>query len=73
MAENQTLTVDELRDFAKGQIAHYKIPKFVAFVDKYPSTVTGKIKKNVMRDDSLKMLKDGELLELSHKKSKSNL
>ena len=41
---------EEVRVFCKGQIAHYKIPRFVRFVDEFPMTVTGKIQKFVMRD-----------------------
>lgn len=39
----------ELRDFCKGKIAHFKIPKYFRFVKHYPLTVTGKVKKNEMR------------------------
>lgn len=44
------MTADELRDFCRGQIAHYKIPTYVEFVDEFPMTVTGKIQKFVMRE-----------------------
>lgn len=40
----------EIRDFCKGQIAHYKVPRYVRFVDEFPMTVTGKVQKFVMRD-----------------------
>jgi fatty-acyl-CoA synthase len=43
-------TEDEIREHCKGQIAHYKIPKHVRFVDEFPMTVTGKIQKFAMRD-----------------------
>jgi len=42
-------TADEIRDFCKGQIAHYKIPRHIRFVDSFPMTVTGKIKKYLLR------------------------
>jgi fatty-acyl-CoA synthase len=35
------LTEDEARAFCRGQIAHYKVPRYVVFVDEYPTTVTG--------------------------------
>jgi fatty-acyl-CoA synthase len=38
-------TEEEIRQYCKGQITHYKIPRFVRFVDEYPMTVTGKIRK----------------------------
>jgi fatty-acyl-CoA synthase len=44
-----TLTEDELRAFCQGQIAHYKIPRHIRFVDDFPMTVTGKIQKFIMR------------------------
>ena len=40
---------EEIIDFCKGQIAHYKIPRYVKFVDDFPMTVTGKIQKFEMR------------------------
>ncbi|WP_295956967.1 AMP-binding protein [Rhodoferax sp.] len=43
-------TEDEIRDFCKGQIAHYKVPKYIRFVDAFPMTVTGKIQKYKIRD-----------------------
>jgi fatty-acyl-CoA synthase len=46
----ETLTVEEVRSFCVGQIAHNKIPRYVEFVDEFPMTVTGKIQKFVMRE-----------------------
>jgi fatty-acyl-CoA synthase len=40
---------DEIREFCKGQIAHYKIPRYVRFVSAFPMTITGKVQKFVMR------------------------
>ena len=48
--EGETLTEDEVRDFCKGQIAHYKVPRYIKFVDGFPMTVTGKIQKFLIRD-----------------------
>jgi len=45
-----TLTEDALRAFCKGQIAHYKVPRYIRFVDGFPMTVTGKIQKFKIRD-----------------------
>jgi fatty-acyl-CoA synthase len=42
-------TEDEIRDFCKGQIAHYKIPRHIRFVSGFPMTVTGKIQKYLLR------------------------
>ncbi len=46
----ETATVDEIKAFCQGQIAHYKIPRYVKFVDAFPMTVTGKVQKFVIRD-----------------------
>ncbi|PLC04623.1 AMP-binding protein [Variovorax sp. RO1] len=46
----QTATDTEIRDFCKGQIAHYKVPKYIQFVSEFPMTVTGKIQKFKIRD-----------------------
>jgi fatty-acyl-CoA synthase len=43
-------TEEEIRTFCSGQIAHYKIPRYVRFVDSFPMTVTGKIQKYLLRD-----------------------
>jgi fatty-acyl-CoA synthase len=44
------MTEEELKDFCRGQITHFKIPRYVRFVDEYPMTVTGKIQKFLMRE-----------------------
>lgn len=46
----QTATEDEIRAFCRDQIAHYKIPRYIRFVNDMPMTVTGKVQKFVMRD-----------------------
>jgi fatty-acyl-CoA synthase len=51
-----TLTEDEVRDFCKGQIAHYKIPRYVKLVDAFPMTVTGKVQKFKMREAAIEEL-----------------
>jgi fatty-acyl-CoA synthase len=44
------LSAEEVREFCRGQIAHYKIPRYVKFVDSFPMTVTGKVQKFKMRE-----------------------
>jgi fatty-acyl-CoA synthase len=46
----ETLTAEEIRDFCRDQIAHYKVPRHIRFVDEFPMTVTGKIQKFIMRE-----------------------
>ena len=47
----QSVTEEEVREFCKGQIAHYKVPKYIRFVPAFPMTVTGKIQKFKIRDE----------------------
>ncbi|MGJ7615055.1 MULTISPECIES: AMP-binding protein [unclassified Variovorax] len=46
----QSATDEDIRSFCKGQIAHYKVPKYIQFVTEFPMTVTGKIQKFKIRD-----------------------
>ena len=50
LRDGESASEDEIREFCQGQIAHYKIPRYVRFVDSFPMTVTGKIQKFVMRE-----------------------
>ena len=52
----EEMSDDELREFCRGQIAHYKVPRYVRFVDALPMTVTGKVQKFVMRDRMIEEL-----------------
>lgn len=52
----QSATEDEIRGFCRDQIAHYKIPRYVRFVDDMPMTVTGKVQKFVMRETMIREL-----------------
>ncbi|MDH3663452.1 MAG: hypothetical protein OEU92_26125, partial [Alphaproteobacteria bacterium] len=45
-----TASEDEIRNFCQGQIAHFKIPRYLKFVDDFPLTVTGKVQKFKMRE-----------------------
>ncbi len=54
--EGENLSVDDVREFCNGQIAHFKIPVYVKFVEEFPMTVTGKIQKFLMRDSYTKEL-----------------
>jgi len=56
LREGQQATADEIREFCRGQIAHYKIPRHVRFVDGFPMTITGKIQKYVMRQQTIEAL-----------------
>lgn len=52
----ETITEEELVDFCKGQIAHYKVPKYWKFVDEFPKTISGKVRKIEMKEISVKEL-----------------
>ena len=52
----EALTVESVREFATGRLAHYKIPKYVLVVDDFPLTVTGKVRKVEMREKSVDLL-----------------
>jgi fatty-acyl-CoA synthase len=52
----QTVTEDELKAFCKGQIAHYKVPRYIRLVTAFPMTVTGKIQKFKIRDEMKQLL-----------------
>ncbi|HLZ37780.1 MAG TPA: AMP-binding protein [Mycobacteriales bacterium] len=47
------LTEDDVRDYCRGKLAHFKIPRYVVFTDEFPMTVTGKIQKYKMREQSV--------------------
>ncbi len=51
-----TITEEELLEYCKGRIAHYKVPKYWKFVDEFPMTISGKIRKVEMREISMKEL-----------------
>ncbi|MDX2315282.1 MAG: AMP-binding protein [Gammaproteobacteria bacterium] len=48
--DGEQATSEEIREFCQGHIAHFKIPKYIKFVDEFPMTVTGKVQKFVMRE-----------------------
>lgn len=50
------LSEKEVREFCRGQLAHYKVPKYVSFVDEFPQTVTGKIQKFKIREQMCREL-----------------
>ena len=52
----ESLTEDDVKAFCKDQIAHYKVPRYVRFVDEFPMTVTGKMQKYLMRETMIEDL-----------------
>lgn len=60
LREGQTASAEEIRDYCRGKLAHFKIPRYIKSVDEFPVTVTGKVQKFVMRE---KMSEELGLLE----------
>ena len=50
LQEGQNVSEEEIREFCKGKLAHFKIPKYIRFVNEFPMTVTGKVQKYVIRE-----------------------
>ena len=55
-----SLTIEELRAYCQGKLAHYKIPRYLHLTDEFPMTVTGKIRKVEMRDRAVELLRLGQ-------------
>ena len=53
LREGAEATGEEIKEFCRGRIAHFKVPRYVKFVDGFPMTVTGKVRKVEMREVSI--------------------
>ncbi len=60
------LTAEQVRDFADGRLARFKIPRYVHIVDEFPMTVTGKVRKVQMREESIVILGLQEAAAVQH-------
>ena len=60
-----TLTPDEVRSYCRGRIAHYKVPHYVEVVDELPRTVTGKVRKHVLREQGIERHALGDAASVS--------
>jgi fatty-acyl-CoA synthase len=56
LRDGEQATAEEIREFCRGQIAHYKVPRHIKFVDAFPMTITGKIQKFLMRQQMVQEL-----------------
>jgi len=54
--QGAAVTEEEVRGFCQGRIAHFKIPRYIRFVDEFPMTVTGKVQKFVIRQRMIEAL-----------------
>jgi fatty-acyl-CoA synthase len=55
-----SLDEDAVREYCRGRLAHFKVPRYVIFADEFPMTVTGKVQKFKMRETSIERLGLGE-------------
>jgi fatty-acyl-CoA synthase len=54
--EGATLTQEDVAEFCRGRIAHYKVPRYVHLTDAFPMTITGKVQKYLMREEAIQLL-----------------
>jgi fatty-acyl-CoA synthase len=55
----EAMTEEEVRAFCQGELAHYKIPRYIWFVDEFPMTATGKLQRYRMREMAIERLREG--------------
>jgi len=63
LKEGAKVTPEEIKEFCKGKIARYKIPRYIQFVTSYPTTANGKIQKYKLREQAIKKLGLEHLIE----------
>ncbi|XP_006832526.1 PREDICTED: acyl-CoA synthetase family member 2, mitochondrial [Chrysochloris asiatica] len=57
LKNGENVTPEEIKDFCKGKISHFKIPRYIVFVNKYPLTISGKVQKFKLREEMERHLK----------------
>ncbi|USK86816.1 AMP-binding protein [Peribacillus asahii] len=58
LKEGETLTEEEVKEYCKGQISHFKIPRYVQFTKEYPMTASGKIQKFKLKEQSIDVISE---------------
>ena len=58
LAEGSTTSAEDIREYCRGRIAHYKVPRYIEFVADYPMTVSGKAQKHLMAGEMARRLAD---------------
>jgi fatty-acyl-CoA synthase len=53
LKKDSSLTADDIKEFCRENIAHYKVPEYVDFVEEYPMTASGKIQKYKLRESAV--------------------
>jgi fatty-acyl-CoA synthase len=61
LRDGAATTEDDVRDFCRGQISRFKIPKYVFFIDAFPLTPSGKVQKFVLRERGLQKIEETEI------------
>lgn len=56
LRDGASLGAEEVRDHCRAHLAHFKVPRYVLFVDEFPLTVTGKVQKFRIREESIRLL-----------------
>jgi fatty-acyl-CoA synthase len=56
LRDGSSLDEDAVREFCRGRLAHFKVPRYVIFADEFPMTITGKVQKFRMREDAIERL-----------------
>jgi fatty-acyl-CoA synthase len=56
VTEGATITTEDVVEFCRNRIAHYKVPRYVQVTDEFPMTVTGKIQKYLLRERAIELL-----------------
>jgi fatty-acyl-CoA synthase len=56
LRQGEYASEEDIREFCQERIAHYKVPKYIRFVDDMPMTVTGKVQKFAMREEMIRVL-----------------
>ena len=57
-------TDEDIKEFCRASIAHFKVPRYIKFTDSFPMTITGKIQKFKMREQSIEELGLGEAAQM---------
>ncbi|MFZ2448762.1 MAG: AMP-binding protein [Syntrophobacteraceae bacterium] len=58
LKDGYSYTPDDIRDYCRGKISSYKVPKYVVFIDKYPLTASGKVQKYKLRQQANELFPD---------------
>jgi fatty-acyl-CoA synthase len=66
---NQSVTVEEIQSYCRGQISHHKVPRYIRFVPEFPMTATGKPQKYVMRERMMAEIAGAAALSINGEKT----